>query len=71
MSKIIRYELEYRGKDFPDKEVPIVQCDCGEEVYCDDSWANECFYCNTEYNGNGQKLNPRHMWGWETGETFR
>jgi hypothetical protein len=49
----------------------VVECDhCGTHVLCDDGWANACSGCGTEYNGFGQRLNPRHMWGEETGEQF-
>ena len=52
------------------RRVPVVKCDCGQEVECWEGWANECPSCHTEYNGGGQKLAPRSQWGEETGETF-
>ena len=52
------------------RTITVVDCGCGTEVYCDRSWANECFSCGTEYNGVGQMLAPRSQWGEETGEVF-
>ena len=51
------------------RQIKVRQCDCGCEVYCDNGWSNECD-CGATYNGAGQQLAPRHMWGEETGETF-
>lgn len=70
MSVIIGYEVEHRGRNFPDKTYPIVECNCGNHVTCYDSWANDCDKCHTEYNGSGQQLAPRCFWGEETGETY-
>ena len=68
MAKVIkRIEEEWGGRM---RSFPVVKCGCGEEVTCYSSWANECETCNTEYNGSGQTLNPRSMWGEETGEVF-
>lgn len=47
----------------------MIRCNCGTELTLYSGWANECT-CGTEYNGSGQTLAPRHMWGEETGETF-
>ena len=46
-----------------------VKCEnCGEWVLLED-FTNTCD-CGAEYNGFGQRLAPRNLWGWETGETF-
>lgn len=71
MAKIIRKEPR---KVSPTGEVlstyPVVLCpNCNAEVHCQDGWANSCS-CGTEFNGSGQTLAPRHMWGEETNETF-
>ena len=58
------------GPARPGQTYPVVRCGCGAEVHCDSSWANECGACGTEFNGAGQTLNPRHMWGEETGENY-
>jgi hypothetical protein len=70
MAKIIARHRRY--PDHPTKlsTYPEIECHCGHHVYCSDAWANSCDKCETEYNGSGQQLNPRHMWGEETGETF-
>lgn len=46
----------------------VVQCHCGNQVELDNSWANECDRCGSEYNGSGQHLAPRGQWGEETDE---
>lgn len=67
--QISHYIEEDRGPGRPPKRIPVVEC-CGHNLACYDSWANSCPKCGTEFNGSGQRLNPRHMWGEETGETF-
>lgn len=69
MSEIIE-TLELPRFNRPPKRVPVVRCDCGAKVHCEDGWANECDRCGTEYNGSGQQLAPRSQWGEETGEVF-
>lgn len=44
-----------------------VECACGRKVELEDSWLNTC-WCGQDFNGLGQALAPRHMWGEETGE---
>jgi len=51
------------------KVYPIVECACGEKVYCS-SFTNTCDKCNADYNFNGSLLAPRDQWGEETGETW-
>lgn len=52
-------------------EPMIIACNkCSTHIVLDDSWANECDKCHTEYNCFGQQLAPRCQWGHETGETF-
>jgi len=46
----------------------LVECDCGEEVYCD-GFTNTC-ECAADYNSSGQRLAPREQWGEETGESL-
>lgn len=46
----------------------IVECDCGEEIYCD-SFTNTC-ECGADYNWSGQRLASREQWGEETGESI-
>ena len=67
---ILSYTYEDRGAGRLPRRVPVVRCSCGAKVECRDSWANECSRCGTEFNGSGQRLNPRSMWGEETGEVF-
>lgn len=38
--------------------VLVIRCVCGNELVLDDAWTNRC-PCGTEYNGNGQRLDPR------------
>lgn len=71
MTTAIRHEPR---RTAPDGTVlstyPVIACPaCGSEVHCPNGWSNEC-QCGTEFNGSAQRLNPRHMWGEETGETF-
>ena len=66
---ILRY-IETPRLGLLPKRTPVVECGCGRPVECWDSWANACERCGTEFNGSGQQLNPRHMWGEETGESF-
>lgn len=40
----------------------------GSEVILS-GFTNTCDSCHTDYNGSGQELAPRHLWGEETGET--
>ena len=51
------------------KTFTVVDCNCGQEVYCTSTWANTCDGCGLEYNMGGQSLAPRERWGEETGET--
>jgi hypothetical protein len=67
--KQIRYEEE-TWTDGIVRRIPVVTCGCGTEVWCYNSWANDCDGCGTEYNGSGQRLAPREFWGEETGEIF-
>jgi len=69
--KIVRYIEEQRGEFYPPKVSPVIECGCGAHVTCWDGWVNECPSCGIEYNGAGQMLSPRWMWGEETGEDFR
>lgn len=46
-------------------EGPQVECDCGNTVYCNSGFANDCERCGREYNGSGQQLAPRSQWGGE------
>ena len=69
MAEIIR-RIEIPREGLPPRRVPVVRCDCGAEVECEDGWANDCPGCGTEYNGAGQRLAPREQWGEETGERF-
>ena len=48
----------------------VVDCKCGQEVYCTSTWANACEGCGKEYNMGGQSLAPRAQWGEETGEAW-
>ena len=47
-----------------------IECRCGQPLELWSSWANECPTCHVEYNGSGQELAPRELWGEETGEQF-
>jgi hypothetical protein len=69
MANIIRREKIGWGKN-PNREYPVVKCDCGAEVHCDNAWANPCEDCDREYGSGGYQLAPRSQWGEETGETF-
>jgi hypothetical protein len=57
------------GEAFNFRTYPMVQCPCGAEVLCSDSWSNGCD-CGREYNRDGSELAPRRFWGEETGEVF-
>jgi hypothetical protein len=46
--------------------VMMVKC-CGVEFECSAN-TNTCQHCGADYNGFGQGLAPRHLWGEETGE---
>ena len=46
--------------------VKIITC-CGQELECP-NFTNTCPLCDSDYNWAGLILNPRHMWGEETGE---
>jgi hypothetical protein len=53
------------------REPKTIECkNCDNPVTLASGWANECAKCGREYNGSGQLLNPRSMWGEETGEDF-
>lgn len=45
----------------------LVECDCHRYVYCE-GFTSTCAGCGADYNWNGDRLAPRHMWGEETGE---
>ena len=47
-----------------------VKCDCGRVVTCSAREFTVTCECGRDYNGNGSLLNPRWMWGEETGEWF-
>lgn len=50
-------------------EPPVIQClRCQSEVTLADAWLSTCSRCGADYNGSGQLLAPRHLWGEETGE---
>ena len=50
-------------------EPPVIQClRCPGEVMLSDAWLSTCLRCGADYNGSGQLLAPRHLWGEETGE---
>ena len=52
-------------------EPPVIQClRCQSEVTLADAWLSICSRCGADYNGSGQLLAPRHVWGEETGEHF-
>ena len=51
-------------------QAKVIRCHCGFPVELWSTWANECPRCRTEYNGSGQRLAPRSLWGEETGEQF-
>lgn len=46
----------------------LVECDCGEEVFCQ-GFTSTCA-CGADYNSSGQLLAPRDQWGEETGESY-
>lgn len=71
MAKVLRRVSVGKTKGGMDKMRPVVECShCQAEVLCDNSWANACEVCGTEYNSAGQRLAPREQWGEETGERF-
>lgn len=43
-------------------------CVCGRHVVITRSWTNACDWCGREYNGSGQLLADRSLWGEETDE---
>ena len=50
-------------------EPPVIQClRCQSEVTLADAWLSTCSRCGADYNGSGQLLAPRHLWGEETNE---
>jgi hypothetical protein len=50
-------------------EPPVIKClRCQNEVTLWDAWLSTCSHCGADYNGSGQLLAPRHLWGEETGE---
>jgi len=50
-------------------EPPVIQClRCQSEVTLADAWLSTCSRCGADYNGSGQLLASRHLWGEETGE---
>ena len=50
-------------------EPPIIQClRCQGEVTLWDAWLSTCPNCGADYNGSGQLLAHRSLWGEETGE---
>lgn len=46
-----------------------IRCDCGAVVVMHSAMTNTCDGCGADYNGSGQRLAPRHLWGEETNET--
>lgn len=47
----------------------VIQClRCPGEVTLSDAWLSTCPGCGADYNGSGQLLAPRSLWGEETGE---
>lgn len=50
----------------------VIRCDCGRHLDAVGGWQGtvECDRCERLYNTAGQKLNPPHLWGEETGETL-
>jgi hypothetical protein len=52
------------------KHPRIIKCPCGEEVDLDHHFTNSCGKCGRDYDGSGNELAPRHLWGEETGEHF-
>lgn len=62
VDELDEYEME--------KYAVTVECDCGDLVTIDNSWANCCLNCEVEYNGLGEPLAPREQWGYETGKRF-
>jgi hypothetical protein len=63
----MRYIEEWRGPNRPVKRIPVVRCDCGDEVECR-NFTNTCDHCGADYNISGSRLAPREQWGEETGE---
>ena len=50
-------------------EPPVIQClRCQGEVTLSDAWLSTCPRCGADYNGSGQLLAHRSLWGEETGE---
>jgi len=47
----------------------VIECVCGSPVYCE-GFTNTCDDCGRDYNGSGQLLAPRELWGQETGESL-
>ena len=46
----------------------VILCEnCHSKLELHDAWINTCD-CGADYNGSGQRLAPRYMWGEETGE---
>ena len=45
-------------------EPPVIQClRCQSPVTLADAWLSTCSRCGADYNGSGQLLAPRHLWG--------
>jgi hypothetical protein len=50
-------------------EPPVIAClRCQNEVTLSDAWLSTCSHCGADYNGSGQLLAPRHLWGEEASE---
>lgn len=47
-----------------------IVCRCGNKVELVDAFTNTCPDCGQEFNGFGQALAPRCVWGEETGESL-
>ena len=58
--------IEYIEEDWASGPVryPRIQCGCGAEVHCSNSWANE-WDCGAEYNRFGQQLADRSQWEYD------
>ena len=40
----------------------VIQCQCGKTLAVSDSWENPC-ECGRNYDGSGNELAPRALWG--------
>lgn len=51
-------------------EPDALLCRCGDVVELEDAFINTCNRCGQDYNGSGQALADRGVWGEETGESY-